>query len=238
MVAKKEIKDSRLTFTINPKIEKKVREKVNAKKRTLSGVIVELLEKWLSDEQIHTDVTDMNQSNPLPPIVDIESLKRDILEELKKEISTEGKGIKTLEPVQSTLVHTDITGMNQSIEAPIPAERNESHTNIPVKKEPIPEGYEAVNTGKPDQTEREKLSSDIRQFMKEFSPIIKARQTETGEKNKRKIQKDLFGFTDSEVSQIVKLDYSLSRNKYTEYYELMTEARKKYESVHTDMNTT
>ena len=59
MVAKKEIRDSRLTFTINPEIEKRVREKVEAEKRTISGVIVSLLEKWLSDEPIHTDVTDI-----------------------------------------------------------------------------------------------------------------------------------------------------------------------------------
>jgi len=239
MVAKKEIRDSRLTFTINPEIEKRFREKVEAEKRTISGVIVSLLEKWLSDEPIHTDVTDMNQSLPLPPIVDIERMKAEILSEVLKEISTEREKKETLEPVQSPLIHTDMNQCESITEAPTSPDNDVTHTNIPPKEETsIPKRYEAVNTGKPDQKEREKLSDDIRQFMKEFSPIITARKAETGEKNKRKIQKELFGFTDSEVSQIVKPDYSLSRNKYTEYYELMTEARKKYESVHTDMNTT
>ena len=137
MVAKKEIRDSRLTFTINPEIEKRFREKVEAEKRTLSGVIVGLLEKWLSDEPIHTDVTDMNQSLPLPPIVDIEQLKKDILEELKKEISTEEKENKPIEPVQSPLIHTDMNQCESITEAPIPVEREESHTNIPVKEESI-----------------------------------------------------------------------------------------------------
>jgi hypothetical protein len=238
MVAKKEIRDSRLTFTIKPEIEKRVREKVESEKRTLSGVIVSLLEKWLSDEPIHTDVTDMNQSLPLPPIVDIERMKAEILSEVMKEISTEREKKETLEPVQSPLIHTDMNQCESITEAPIPVEREESHIIIPVKEEPIPERYEAVNTGKPDQKEREKLSDDIKKFMIEFSPIITARKAETGEKNKRKIQKELFGFTDSEVSQMVKSDYSMTWKQYNKYMALMAEARKKYESVHTDMNTT
>ena len=239
MVAKKDILYSRLTFTINPEIEKRVREKVEAEKRTISGVIVSLLEKWLSDEPIHTDVTDMNQSLPLPPIVDIELMKREILSEVMKEISTKEKENKTVEPVQSVLVHTDMNQCESITEAPTSPDNDVTHTKVSPKEETsIPKRYEPVNTGKPDQKEREKLSDDIKKFMIEFSPIITAQKAETGEKNKRKIQKELFGFTDSEVSQMVKSDYSMTWKQYNKYMALMAEARKKYESVHTDMNTT
>lgn len=139
MVAKKDPKDKfkRITFTASPVLEKNVIEKAKAEKRTISGVIVELLEKWLSDEPIHTDVTDMNQSLPLPPIVDIERMKAEILSEVMKEISTKEKENETVEPVQSALVHTDMNQCESITEAPIPAERDESHTNIPMKEESI-----------------------------------------------------------------------------------------------------
>lgn len=241
MVAKKDPKDKfkRITFTASPVLEKNVIEKAKAEKRTISGVIVELLEKWLSDEPIHTDITNTNLTLPTPPTVDIESLKKEILSEVMKEISTKEKENKTLEPVQSTSIHTDMNQCESITETPTSPDNDVTHIEVsPIEEESIPKRYEAVNTGKPDQKEREKLSDDIRQFMIEFSPIIKARQIETGEKNKRKIQKELFGFTDSEVSQIVKPDYSLSRKQYNKYMALMAEARKKYESVHTDMNTT
>ena len=148
MVAKKAIRDSRLTFTINPEIEKRFREKVEAEKRTISGVIVSLLEKWLSDEPIHTDVTDMNHSLPLPPPVDIEQLKKDILEELKKEISTEREKKETLEPVQSPLIHTDMNQCESITEAPRSPDNTITHTNIPPKEETsIPKRYEKGEPG-------------------------------------------------------------------------------------------
>lgn len=239
MVAKKDPKDKfkRITFTASPVLEKNVIEKAKAEKRTISGVIVELLEKWLSGEPIHTDVTDTNLSTP--PTVDIESLKRDILEELKKEISTEEKVNKTPEPVQSTLIHTDITDMNQSIEAPIPVEREESHTNIPVKEESIPERYEAVNTGKLIPDEKITLANMIDKFVEDFNPVTDAYMKDNGipGKDRRKAMKALYGFDNANNSSF-RNNGSLSRDKYNEYIQKMAEARKKYESVHTDMNTT
>ena len=163
MVAKKEIKDSRLTFTINPEIEKRVREKVEAEKRTISGVIVELLEKWLSDEPIHTDITNTNLSLPTPPTVDIEQLKAEILSEVMKEISTKEKENKTLEPVQSALVHTDMNQCESITEAPTSPEVIDTHTIIPVKEEKaIPKRYEKGEPGYITQ-----LIGDFRVWMKE-----------------------------------------------------------------------
>lgn len=163
MVAKKEIRDSRLTFTINPEIEKRVREKVESEKRTLSGVIVSLLEKWLSDEPIHTDVTDMNQSLPLPPIVDIERMKAEILSEVMKEISTKEKENKPVEPVQSALVHTDMNQCESITEAPTSPEVIDTHTIIPVKEEKaIPKRYEKGEPGYITQ-----LIGDFRAWMKD-----------------------------------------------------------------------
>jgi hypothetical protein len=159
MVAKKEIRDSRLTFTINPEIEKRVREKVEAEKRTISGVIVSLLEKWLSGEPIHTDVTDMNHSLPLPPPVDIEQLKKDILEELKKEISTGKKE----EPVQSALVHTDMNQCESITEAPTSPDNDVTHIEVSPKEETsIPKRYEKGEPGYITQ-----LIGDFRVWMKD-----------------------------------------------------------------------
>ena len=177
MVAKKDILYNRLTFTINPKIEKRFREKVEAEKRTISGVIVELLEKWLSDEPIHTDVTDMNQSIPLPPIVDIEQIKRDIIEELKKEISTKEKENKTLEPVQSVLVHTDMNQCESITEAPTSPDNDVTHTNIPPKEETsIPAECEDVKI-KITPSMRDEITSHIIEMEKTMSLSEMARLT-------------------------------------------------------------
>lgn len=163
MVAKKDILYSRLTFTINPETEKRVREKVEAEKRTISGVIVELLEKWLSDEPIHTDITNTNLSLPTPPTVDIEQLKAEILSEVMKEISTKEKENKTLEPVQSALVHTDMNQCESITEAPTSPDNDVTHTNIPPKEETsIPKRYEKGEPGYITQ-----LIGDFRAWMKD-----------------------------------------------------------------------
>lgn len=180
MVAKKDPKDKfkRITFTASPVLEKKVIEKAKAENRPLSGVIVELLEKWLSDEPIHTDITNTNLSLPSPPTVDIlEELKRDILEELKREISTEREKKETLEPVQSTLVHTDITDMNQSIEAPTSPDNDVTHTNIPPKEETsIPVECEDVKI-KITPSMRDEITSHIIEMEKTMSLSEMARLT-------------------------------------------------------------
>lgn len=177
MVAKKEIKDSRLTFTINPETEKRVREKVKAEKRTISGVIVELLKEWLSDEPIHTDVTDMNQSLPLPPIVDIERMKAEILSEVMKEISTKEKENKTLEPVQSALVHTDMNQCESITEAPTSPDNDVTHTNIPPKEETsIPVECEDVKI-KITPSMRDEITFHIKEMEKTMSLSEMARLT-------------------------------------------------------------
>ena len=177
MVAKKDILYSRLTFTINPEIEKRVREKVEAEKRTISGVIVSLLEKWLSDEPIHTDVTDMNQSLPLPPIVDIELMKREILSEVMKEISTKEKENKTVEPVQSVLVHTDMNQCESITEAPTSPDNDVTHTNIPPKEETsIPVECEDVKI-KITPSMRDEITSHIIEMEKTRSLSEMARLT-------------------------------------------------------------
>ena len=236
MVAKKEIRDSRLTFTINPEIEKRFREKVEAEKRTISGVIVSLLEKWLSDEPIHTDVTDMNHSLPLPPIVDIERMKAEVFSEVMKAIST----MKKEEPVQSALVHTDMNQCESITEAPTSPDNDVTHTNIPPKEETsIPKRYEAVNTGKLTPDEKITLANMIDQFVEDFNPVTDAYMKENGipGKDRRKAMKALYGFDNANNSSF-RNNGSLSRDKYNEYIQKMAEARKKYESVHTDMNTT
>lgn len=223
MVHKKLVKDSRITFTIRPDIEKKVRAKVTKEKETLSGVIGALLEGWLSGAPLpgrrEEPITSSSSS------VDIELMKREILEELKKEISTGERGVKAPGPVQSSLVHT---GMNQSIEAPTSPDNDENHTFIPPEKDTAPsKGYEGGQTEKPTQEERENLSDDIKKFMIEFSPIIKEKQAEKGIK-KRDAEKELFGFNDSEVSTMKEAEYSMTWKQYTKYQTLMAEARKKY----------
>mgnify|MGYP001269051893 CR=1 FL=1 len=214
---KKDIRDSRITFTINPSIEKKVREKVKSLDKTLSGVIVSLLEGWLSDESIHTD------TNRAPQSVDIEQLKKEILAELRNGISTPEKKGKEQ---QSVLVHTDT---NQFIEAPTSTEVIESHAFIPLEREPATSNrYEAVKMGKPSQSEREELCNSIKRFKEEFRPVIDTYRIEHELKDARKAMKALFGFTDSEVSQMTKSDYSLTRSKLNEYYTMIAEARQKF----------
>lgn len=177
MVAKKEIKDSRLTFTINPEIEKRFREKVEAEKRTISGVIVSLLEKWLSDEPIHTDVTNTNQSLPSPPTVDIELMKREILEELKREISTKEKENKTLEPVQSTLIHTDMNQCESITEAPTSPDNDVTHIEVsPIEEKAIPAECEDVKI-KITPSMRDEITSHIIEMEKTMSLSEMARLT-------------------------------------------------------------
>lgn len=228
MVHKKLVRDSRITFTIRPDIEKKVRAKVTKEKETLSGVIVSLLEGWLSGAPLPGRDGEPVTS-PSPPPVDIEQLKKDIMAELRKEISTEQRREKAPGPVQLSLIHTDMIDMNQSIEAPTSPDKGESHTFIPPEKDTAPsKGYGVVNMGNPTQEEREKLSDDIVSFKADYQNLIDSYRKEHGLKSGRESMKILFGFSDSEVSTMKKVDASLTRKKYLEYQTLMAEARKKY----------
>ena len=179
MVAKKDPKDKfkRITFTASPVLEKKVIEKAKAENRPLSGVIVELLEKWLSDEPIHTDITNTNLSLPSPPTVDIERMKAEILSEVMKEISTEREKKETLEPVQSPLIHTDMNQCESITEAPTSPDNDVTHTNIPPKEETsIPVECEDVKI-KITPSMRDEITSHIIEMEKTMSLSEMARLT-------------------------------------------------------------
>lgn len=104
---KKDVKDSRVTFTINPDIEKQFREKVKADGKTFSGVITSLIQAWLSgspapmgDALICDDTNYFHQKR----LDELEAALRDVKEELS---TLKGMRREPVKPIQSEPSHTN-----------------------------------------------------------------------------------------------------------------------------------